>query len=559
MNTSLPILTAAQMRLCDEHTIRELHIPSRTLMERAARAAVSCLLGRPSLFPEGSVLVLSGSGNNGGDGLAAARFLADGSQGESRPVTVVYLGRLTPEGLPDTNRMSQECARQYALVRQAGIPVLSPDRAADALSGCSAVVDAVFGIGLDRPVEGAIGAFLRHVAETGRPVLAIDIPSGVYTDTGAVPGAALPAAVTVTMQALKPGLLLYPGAALCGEVVVADIGIDLSPVCRPASSPATDADPADAPTACLVGEDMLRVALPPRSRRSHKGTYGRLALLCGSYGMAGAAILSASAALRCGVGLAQVVTPADNRVILQTTLPEAVLTLYDREVPDPAALLTAVANPDGLVAGCGLGTGEAACTVLRSLLSRKPPAPGEVSLPLVLDADALTLLSRHPDLWDCALLTDPHRQVVITPHPAEMARLCGRAVGEILADLPGTALSFARSYGVVVVLKDAHTVIASPDGQVWICAAGNAGMAKGGSGDVLAGVIGSLLVQNRHRLGRNLSAGQVAAAGVLLHAMAGDRAAESTGEYGLLASDTVAALAAVTRPFSDSRTCIRQV
>ena len=217
MNTSLPVLTAAKMRLCDEHTIRELHIPSRTLMERAARAAVSCLLGRPSLFPQGSVLVLCGSGNNGGDGLAAARFLADGSQGESRPVTVVYLGRLTPEGLPDTDRMSQECARQYALARQAGIPVLPPDRATDALSGCSAVVDAVFGIGLDRPVEGAMGAFLRRVAETGRPVLAIDIPSGVYTDTGAVPGAALSAAVTVTMQALKPGLLLYPGAALCGD------------------------------------------------------------------------------------------------------------------------------------------------------------------------------------------------------------------------------------------------------------------------------------------------------------------------------------------------------
>jgi NAD(P)H-hydrate epimerase len=537
------------MRLCDEHTIKELHVPSRTLMERAARTAVSCLLARPLVFPAGTVLVLCGSGNNGGDGLAAARFLADGSQGESRPVTVVYLGRLTPDGLPDTERMSQECARQYALAQEAGIPILPPDRAEDALSGCCAVVDAVFGIGLDRPVEGAIGAFLRRVSEAGRPVLAIDIPSGVYADTGAVPGTALSASVTVTMQALKPGLLLYPGAAHSGEVVVADIGIDLSPAVPPAKGH----------RAYLVGEDILQAVLPSRNRRSHKGTYGRLSLLCGSYGMAGAAVLSASAALRCGVGLAQVITPADNRVILQTALPEALLTLYDRTSPDLTALLVALANQDGLVAGCGLGTTETACTVLRTVLSGDPLAHREPPLPLVLDADALTLLSKHPDLWACALLADPHRQVVITPHPAEMARLCGRAVGDILNDLPGTALAFARSSGAVVVLKDAHTVIASPDGQVWICTAGNAGMAKGGSGDVLAGIIGSLLVQNRHRLGLDLSVGQVAAAGVLLHAMAGDKAAEAVGEYGLLASDTVAALSAVTRPFSDSRTPVGQV
>jgi NAD(P)H-hydrate epimerase len=172
----------------------------------------------------------------------------------------------------------------------------------------------------------------------------------------------------------------------------------------------------------------------------------------------------------------------------------------------------------------------------------------------VLDADGLNLLAVEPELWETSLLTAPNRQVVITPHPAEMSRLSGISVAEILADPVSVAVDFACERGVTVVLKDAHTVVASPEGQVFICAAGNAGMAKGGSGDALAGVIGALLAQNRHRMGRDITAAEVAAAGVYLHARAGDLTAEALGEYGMLASDLIERIPLVCKGFSDSRT-----
>ncbi|MBO5510339.1 MAG: NAD(P)H-hydrate epimerase, partial [Clostridia bacterium] len=228
-----PILTAAQMKACDRYTIDVLGVPSRVLMERAAAKAVEFLLARADLFPAGPVVILCGGGNNGGDGLAMARFLTDGSTGEKRKVTVIYTGRYTEEGTPDESRMSEECRRQYILARAGMVTILPPAALGEALADAAVVVDAVFGIGLDRPVAGEIAAVLTAVAESGLPVLAVDIPSGVNADTGAVMGVALPAMATVTMQALKAGLLLYPGADLCGEIAVADLGIDLTSASQP--------------------------------------------------------------------------------------------------------------------------------------------------------------------------------------------------------------------------------------------------------------------------------------------------------------------------------------
>lgn len=554
---SLPVLTAAQMRFCDEYTMRTYpDAPSRVLMERAARAVVSCVCDR---FPaDAAVVVLCGAGNNGGDGFAAARFLADDP---NRAVSVLYLGRLTASGLPDTDRMSVECARRYRLAVDAGVTVrvLTSESDADAwVSGLpdnTLLIDAVFGIGLDRPVAGLM-LYLFGLLRTKRlPTLAVDIPSGIRADTGEVMGAALPCAVTVTMQALKPGLLLYPGAELCGHVVVADIGIDVRGGL--ASLPAAEQTPAR-----LVGRDELLRVLPPRARRTHKGSYGNLALAVGSRGMAGAAVLSVSAALRSGAGLVTCVTPQANRVILQTAVPEAVLCLYNGRSPDLRALHTRLFHTDGapamdgLVIGCGLGAGNASHTVLSSLLDAAAACP---SLPVVLDADALNMLAKDPQLWDSGLMSCQDKRVVITPHPAEMSRLSGLPIPQILADLPSAALRFARERGVTVVLKDAHTVIASPDGQLFMSAAGNAGMAKGGSGDVLSGIIGALLVQNRARIGHDLTVAEIAAAGVLLHGLAGDHAAREKGEYGMTASDIVSALPAVTRGLSDSRTVIETI
>ena len=216
----------------------------------------------------------------------------------------------------------------------------------------------------------------------------------------------------------------------------------------------------------------------------------------------------------------------------------------------------ALRNADGAVMGCGLGTDEEARDALRAALH----AVSEHSrTPVVLDADGLNLLAANPTLWDTPLLGSPCKNLVITPHPAEMSRLCGLSVGEILRDMPRVAADFARERGVTVVLKDAHTVIASPDGTLYVCAAGNAGLAKGGSGDVLAGVIGALLTQNRHRLGQGITVAEVAAAGVYLHAASADPDARDLGEYGLLATDVVERIPLVCKAFSDSRTKIGRI
>ncbi len=537
---SAPILTAAQMRDCDEYTIRDLGIASQILMERAARGVARYLLGHPTDFPDGTILVLCGNGNNGGDGFAAARFLADGSMGERRSVLIGYAGPLTNSLMPDEGKMSVECARQYRLAVDASLSVVTGEAILVHLAEASVIVDAVFGIGISRPVEGEIALLLDAAARSALPTLAVDIPSGLCADTGAVTGAVLPARATVTMQALKAGLLLGEGANVCGRIAVCDIGIDLSL--------------ADPPYATLADERTLRLALPPRRRRSHKGTYGRILCVCGSVGMSGAAHLAASAALRTGAGLVEILTPADNRIVLQSALPEAIVSAYDGNRPSLTDIACAVMRADGLTVGCGLGTSQASLDVLGTVLEH---VATDGSVPVVLDADALNLLARHPDLWDTALLSSPKKQVILTPHPAEMARLCRTTVADVLHDPVTTARALAQARGVTVILKDAHTVIASSDGRLSICAAGNAGMATGGSGDVLAGIAGSIATQRRADLNaRTLSLHDVAAAAVYLHAAAGDAAADTVGEYCLTASDILRHISAVTRPLSDTRTPI---
>ena len=528
-----PILTAAQMKACDEYTIQSRNILSKNLMLSAARAACVYMCRHHDVFsPRGKFVILCGSGNNGGDGLVMARLLKGENFSISRDVTVVYVGAQSADGTPITSKMSAECRYQYVQTAAAKIPILPLSEAREALKKASVVVDAVFGIGLDRPVEGEIASLLTEVAASGIPVLAVDIPSGVNADTGEIMGVALPATATVTMQALKAGLLRYPGADLCGDIFVADLGIDLSPV--------------DKPFARLADEALLRRVLPPRSRRSHKSSYGWVTLLCGSEGMSGAAVLATRAALRSGVGLARVLTPECNRVVLQTAVPEAIVSTYD--TPERAA---GCAEGDALVLGCGLGTSEISREALRSVL-KICPADGVV--PVVLDADGINHTVKDPSLWGDLLAH--HRQVIVTPHPMEMSRLCGKPVSEILANPVEVAKEFAATWGVTVVLKDAHTIIASPEGEVFLCAAGNAGMATGGSGDALAGVIGSLLAQNRGRIGVDLTVTEVAAAGVYLHAAAGDLAAEELGEYGMLPGDLIEMIPLVCKDFSNTVTRI---
>ncbi len=532
-----PILTSALMRQCDEYTIHTLGIPSQILMERAAQGVVDYLKAFSDLFPvQGNILVLCGSGNNGGDGFAVARLLVE--QEDSR-VSVCYVGKLTADGHPDEACMSIECARQYRKTMARGIPVLLLSEAEHFLPSADLIIDAILGIGLDRPVAGDPAALMDSVNASGKPVLAVDIPSGIHGDTGKVMGAAIQATATVTMQALKQGLVLYPGADYTGSLHICDIGVDLTPAAQSRVH--------------LADHALIRKVLLPRARRSHKGTYGRLALLCGSHGMAGAAVLSAKGALRGGAGLIQVITPECNRTVLQVTLPEAIVSCYDSTSPSLRDLTAAVKDADGLVMGCGLGTSSTSLTVLETLLS---VCPIRENFPVVLDADALNLLAKHPRLWETPLLKESASQVILTPHPAEMSRLTGASVASILQAPVDAATSLASSRGVTVLLKDAHTVIASPDGEVFLSPFGNAGMAKGGSGDVLAGILGAVAVQNRHRIQTELTPAEIAASAAALHGWAGNLAAHEWGEISMTPSNLADAISKVTQRLSHTRTDI---
>lgn len=491
------LLTAAQMRAADEATI-ESGISSRELMERAAKAALSVL---KKDFDTSLVLFLCGSGNNGGDGLAMARFFAQ-KGGLAR---VIYLGKLTESGAPDTSCMSEECAKQFSLLPPS-VEICTDLKTDDA----TAAVDAVFGIGLTRPIQGRAAEAIIALRSTEIPVLALDIPSGIHADTGAILGTALPARQTVAIAAKKWGHMLYPGASFCGEITVADIGI-YTENCN----------------GYLVKKSDIS-DLPPRPARAHKGTFGRVLVIGGCVGMSGAGFLAAKAAMRAGAGLVEIFAPTENRIIYQTQLPEALLTLYDPEQFDEGLLLSALSRADAVAIGMGLSQSEAARRIVTCTLAN-------ATAPLIADADALNLIANDPALL--ALCYGRTHPTVLTPHLGEMSRLSGLPIAELTADMPRNALLYAKNSGTVLVMKDARTVVSNGE-RLFLNSYGNSGMATGGSGDVLAGVIASFAAQGA-------SPTDAARLGVLVHALAGDAAAASYGNRGMIASDIIEKLCEV--------------
>ena len=491
------ILTAAEMRAADEKTIQS-GTPSRTLMERAANAALQVLLEH---FDTTCTLFLCGCGNNGGDAFAMARFLSE----QQKCARVLYVGALDACGRPDAAKMSVECTRQYSL-----LPTNVRVETALDLAGVSAVVDGIFGIGLTRPVEEPVKGVIEAVRTSGIPVLALDVPSGVNADSGAVMGVALPAAHTVSMAAAKWGHYLYPGTLLCGTLTVADIGIY-----------------AEKSKGKLLQKSDI-YALPPRPPRAHKGTYGRVLVIGGAVGMSGAAYFAAKAALRAGAGLVEIFAPHDNRIIYQTQLPEALLTLYDPDAFDETVLKAAISRADAVAVGMGLTQSETAAQMVACTLKN-------AEVPVIADADALNLISQRPALMaHCATRTVP---TILTPHLGEMSRLTGIPVPLLAAELPKHAEAYAKACGAIVALKDARTVVS--DGEtLYLNVYGNSGMATGGSGDVLAGVIASFAAQGAAPM-------DAARLGVLAHALAGDAAMERCGNHGLMASDIIDGLCRV--------------
>lgn len=436
----IPLLTADEMRRWDAAAIRELGIPERVLMESAGRAAARVL---HALYPEGTVAVVAGRGNNGGDAVVLLRTLAAWGR-EVRWVDGGEPGAATPllHGWP---------LRPF------------PGPAEEALRGAAVVVDGVLGTGSRGAPREPQAALIREMNAAAAPVVALDGPSGVDLTTGAVAGAAVRARVTVTFGAPKRGLLLHPGRSHAGRVVAVETGF-----------PPLGAGVAGA---CLLTERSAAAWLPVVAPDAHKGVRGEVAVVAGNAGMGGAAILAASGALRAGAGMARVVSSGVNRVAVHSALPEALFT--DRTGGD---LEPALRRADAVMVGPAIGTDDAGLTLLRTALT-----VGEA--PLLLDADALTLIARQPDVRDLA----GERPLLLTPHAGEMARLLEEKTGAVLADRFGAAREAAERYRCTVLFKGSPNLVAAPAAGVLVSATGHSGVATGGMGDTLAGVAAAFL------------------------------------------------------------------
>jgi hydroxyethylthiazole kinase-like uncharacterized protein yjeF len=510
----MKIVTAEQMRQIDQECLR-LGMPTSVLMERAGKAVAEETRQILASVDSQHILCLIGPGNNGGDGLVAARYLNDWGARVS-----LYLCSQRP---PDDTNLE--------LVRERGITCViaaedkNMKRFDDLLSSATCVIDALLGTGKMRPLEGV---FLQVLDKVGRAkkkrklvIVAVDLPSGLDADSGAVDAACLYADMTVTLAFPKTGLFVFPGAERVGKLRIADIGIPGSL----AASVMTE----------LITSDWAQAALPERPLNANKGSFGKVLVSAGSINYIGAAYLACSGALRVGAGLVTLATAASLQPILAAKLTEVTyLPLPESQPgiisPGAAEIITRQsAQYDVLLLGCGLGQSQSVAEFVSSLLFEKD-MPG-----LVLDADALNILATIPDWWQ-RLASD----AILTPHPGEMARLCGLSAEEVQSDRSGIARRFAVEWRKTIVLKGAHTVIASPDGCCRVSPFANPGLASAGTGDVLAGCIAGLVAQG-------LSLFKAGSLGVYLHGEAGEMIKNMLGDAGMMATDLLSALPVVIK------------
>ena len=484
--------TAAQVRELDRRAIEDHGIAGRELMERAGAAALDALLRRwPATR---AITVVCGAGNNAGDGYVVARLARQAG-------LVVHALAVTD---PDALRGDAASAREDFC--QAGGEIVPWDGAGDP-GGDGPLVDALLGTGLDRALAGAFARAVESINAAARPVVALDIPSGLQADTGRVMGCAVGAELTVCLIGLKLGLFTGRGRALTGALAFSALG----------TPPGLHRDLA--PAACRLEARLAGDWLPARARDAHKGDFGHVLIIGGDEGMGGAARLAGEAALRAGAGLVSVATRPAHVAPILAARPE----LMCRGVAGPEELEPLLARATVVGIGPGLGRSRWAKELLAAALSS--------GLPCVLDADALNLLAAAPQRSD---------RWVLTPHPGEAGRLLGSDVAAIEADRPAAARELRARYGGVVVLKGSGTLVCGAGPSLWLCDRGNPGMASGGMGDVLTGAIAALAAQ----LG---DLERAACLGVLVHALAADEIAAG-GERGLLAGDLLAALRSWVNP-----------
>jgi len=519
------VLTSQQMRDADRRTIEEIGIPSLVLMENAGRQVVASMEATFEDLASLQVAVLCGKGNNGGDGCVVARTLAErgvdvsvylvGVSGDVRGDARVNLGALRALDI-DVVEISDASGWELQ-----GADVLSAD----------IVVDAIFGTGLSGPVSGLVETIIADLNASSRPVVSVDLPTGLNADSADVVGPAVAATLTVTLGAPKLPLVLPPGERLTGSLVIADIGI-----------PQVVVDSLDGPWLELITKSRMSALVTPRVPESQKGDYGRLLIVAGSRGKTGAAYLAASGALRSGAGLVTVATPASCQSILATLgveyMTEGLEETSDGQVAWEALDRILDADADVIALGPGLGRSPSTMALVQAVVER-------AGVPLVLDADALFAFVGESD----RLMGRDDAEIIITPHPGEMARLTGLTVEAVQANRVDVARTFATTHRVYVVLKGHRTVVATPDGKAYLNLTGNPGMASGGTGDVLTGVVAAWFSQL-------LDAGDAAQLAVYLHGLAGDLAAADEGEVAMVAGDVVDRLgdAVLELTASDRRT-----
>ncbi|MDZ7269378.1 MAG: NAD(P)H-hydrate dehydratase [candidate division KSB1 bacterium] len=504
LSTLPPVVSAQEMQAVDAYTIGTLGLPGRVLMENAGRATFEVIRRRWQPLAGKHAAIFCGKGNNGGDGLVVARLL-----GEAGVKCETFL-------LGEPEDLRGDAAANYGLLTTLGHPiqVLRTGDRLPALAGSDFVIDALLGTGVRGPLSGLLADTVVHLNHSGRPIVAVDLPTGMNADTGAVAGPCIRASVTVTFGARKSGLLFSPGREHTGELVVADIGF-----------PRRAYQQAHCRTYWL-DPDAMPAWLPQRSPDAFKNRVGQILVIAGSAGFGGAARLAATAALRAGAGLVVLAAPLSLLPSLESATAEVIkLPLPEQEgriAPGAFEMLRERLAWAGVVAlGPGLGIAPATASLVRQILANYDKT-------VVLDADGLNVLADDP-----AALRSSRATLILTPHPGELRRLWPAAQNEhpLVA-----ARQAAAAFGQIVVLKGAPTVIALPSQEVLINSTGNAGMATGGSGDVLTGVIAGLA-------GQGLEPERAAALGVFLHGRAGDLACARLGMWSMLAGDILAHLA----------------
>ncbi len=520
----MELLTAEQIRILDKAAIQDVGIPGLVLMEAAGKGVAEVCADL--VAPAGTnIVVLCGRGNNGGDGFVAARRLTD--MGAS-----VRIFALTSE-----EKIHGDAAANMAVAKKLGLPIafVANDQELSALQGplaaADCIIDALLGTGLNTEVRGLYAQAIAMANEATAAKVAVDIPSGVHADSGAVLGIAFEADATATFGMPKIGLISYPGAEYAGEVFLVDIGIPIQVRDRVR------------PTAYLLDEASAAAPVLPRAMGGHKGTYGHTLIVAGSHGKTGAALLCGRSAARAGAGLVTIAVPGDVQPILEGAVAELMTSAYAANAAEiqpekTARQLVALAEGKSCIAmGPGIPTSEAMARTLEIFLT-SPALEGRC---LILDADALNLLVGSLE----AVHSCPGK-VLLTPHPGEMARLLSRTTAQVQQDRVSAARELSTRTGAIVALKGARTIIATPEGTIWVNPTGNPGMGTGGSGDVLTGILAGLVAQGIDVL-------SAAKTGVYAHGKAGDLAADDQGQVSLTAQDILDRIPSVFQAWEQGR------